>query len=119
VAAALAEPGRSLRQRIPEVYDGFNAMSRAATAEGELSTAMKEVIALVIGVAHQCDGCVSAHARKAARRGATPDQVAEALGVAIFMMGGPGTVYAAKAWDAFTEFSEHRSDGSAAQILDG
>jgi AhpD family alkylhydroperoxidase len=106
VSAELADPGRALKSLIPEVYDGFNAMSRAATAEGELTAAMKEVIALVIGVSHQCDGCVAAHARKAARRGATKQQVAEALGVAIFMMGGPGTVYAAKAWDAFTEFSE-------------
>ena len=110
VSAELAEPGRALRKRIPEVYDGFKAMSRAATAEGELSSAMKEVIALVMGVAHMCDGCVSVHARKAARRGATPGQVAEALGVAIFMMGGPGTVYAAKAWDAFTEFGETGGD---------
>jgi len=106
VAAELAEPGRALKQLIPEVYDGFNAMSRAATSDGELSAAMKETIALVLGVAQQCDGCISAHALKAARRGATKEHVAEALGVAIFMMGGPGTVYAAKAWDAFTEFSE-------------
>jgi AhpD family alkylhydroperoxidase len=105
VSAELADPGRALKKMIPEVYDGFSAMSRAATAEGTLTAAMKEVIALVMGVAQQCDGCVASHARKAARRGATPEQVAEALGVAIFMMGGPGTVYAAKAWDAYTEFT--------------
>jgi len=106
VSAELAEPGRSLKGMIPEVYAGFSAMSRAATAEGELSAAMKEIIALVMGVAHMCDGCVASHARKAARRGATRQQVAEALGVAIFMMGGPGTVYAAKAWDAYLEFEK-------------
>ncbi len=105
VSAELHEPGRSLKRMIPEVYDGFKAMRGAATAEGSLSTAIKEVIALVMAVAQQCDGCISAHARKAARRGATPEQVAEALGVAISMMGGPGTVYAAKAWDAYTEFT--------------
>lgn len=106
VSAELAEPGRALKALIPDVYDGFNSLSRAATSDGELSAAMKEVIALVMGVAQQCDGCVAAHARKAARRGATKQQVAEALGVAIFMMGGPGSVYAAKAWDAFEEFSD-------------
>ena len=106
VSAELADPAKALRDMIPEVYSGFNAMNKAATAEGELSSAMKEVIALVISVVDECDGCVAAHARKAARRGATREQVAEALGVAIFMMGGPGTVYAAKAWDAFTEFAE-------------
>ena len=106
VSAELAGPGRALKALIPEVYEGFNALNRAAVAEGELSAAMKEIIALVMGVAHMCDGCVAAHARAAARRGATQQQVAEALGVAIFMMGGPGSVYAAKAWDAFLEFSE-------------
>jgi AhpD family alkylhydroperoxidase len=105
VSAELAEPGRALKAMIPDVYEGFNALSRAATAtEGALSPAMKEVIALVMSVAHMCDGCVAAHARKAARRGASKEQVAEALGVTIFMMGGPGSVYAAKAWEAFNEF---------------
>ena len=107
VSAELAEPGRALKQLIPDVYDGFSALNRAATAtDGALDPAMKETIALVLGVAHMCDGCVAAHARKAARRGATKEQVAEALGVAIFMMGGPGSVYAAKAWEAFMEFYE-------------
>lgn len=107
LAADLAAPGRDLRARIPDVYGGFNTLSGAATGDGPvLSAAMKEVMALLLGVAQQCDGCIAAHARKAAHRGATPEQVAEALGVAIFMMGGPGTVYAAKAWQAFMEFSE-------------
>lgn len=106
VSAELAEPGRDLRSRIPDVYAGFHAMSRAATTAGALPTSMKEILALVLAVSQGCEGCIAAHARKAARRGATADEVAEALGVAIFMMGGPGTVYAAKAWEAFTEFSE-------------
>ena len=105
VSADLAGPARELRKLIPETYEGFAAMHKAAMAEGELSEAFKEMIALVIGVAIRCDGCVASHARKAVRRGATPEQVAEALGVAIMMMGGPGTVYASKAWDAYMEFA--------------
>ena len=67
---------------------------------------MKEVIALVIAVRDECDGCIAAHARGAARKGATPEQVAEALGVALLMMGGPGTVYGPRAWQAYHEFRE-------------
>ena len=37
---------------------------------------------------------------------ATEQEFAEALGVAIQMNGGPGTVYAPKAWDAYKEFKE-------------
>jgi AhpD family alkylhydroperoxidase len=67
---------------------------------------VKEIIALVLGVAEQCDGCIAAHARAAARKGATAQQVAEGLGVAMMMGGGPATVYAPRAWEAFKEFSE-------------
>lgn len=106
MSADLADSGRSLKTLIPDVYDGFGALHRAALADGEIPAALKEVIAVVIAVAQQCDGCIAAHSRTAVRRGATKQQLAEALGVAIFMMGGPGSVYAAKAWSAFNEFSE-------------
>ena len=47
----------------------------------------------------------STHERSAARRGATAEEVAEALGVTILMNGGPGTVHAPRAFEAFREFT--------------
>lgn len=72
--------------------------------EGALATVTKELIALAIAVVEKCDGCIAAHARGAARAGATREQVAEALGVAILMAGGPATVYGPRAYSAFCEF---------------
>ncbi|MBS1195722.1 MAG: alkylhydroperoxidase like protein AhpD family [Actinobacteria bacterium] len=104
VSAALADPSRSLRAAIPDTWGGFAQMHKEAMKEGVISAAMKEVIALVISVRDECDGCIAAHARGAARKGATPEQVAEALGVALTMMGGPGTVYGPRAWEAYQEY---------------
>jgi AhpD family alkylhydroperoxidase len=101
----LAAAGRRLRQAIPGVYEGYAALSRASMGDGALPAKVKELIALAIAVTRECDGCVSAHARSAARRGATAQEVAEALGVAILMNGGPGTVWGPRAYDAFAEFS--------------
>lgn len=53
--------------------------------------------ALDISIATHCDGCIASHARGAALAGATPEQVAETIGVAILMAGGPGTVYGPRA----------------------
>lgn len=106
VSKNLLEPTKSLREQIPETWSGFAALHRAAMAEGALSAAMKEIIALAISVRDECDGCVAAHARAAARKGATPEQVAEALGVCVLMMGGPGTIYGPKAWEAYLEFKD-------------
>lgn len=97
---------RALRQMIPEVYRAFNDMSGAALGAGALETKVKELMAMVVGVVHGCDGCIASHARGAARAGATREEVAEAVGVAIMMHGGPATVYGARAYDAFCEFAD-------------
>ena len=95
---------RALRQMIPEVYDGFGALSRAALGAGALEPKIKELIAMVIGVVQGCDGCIASHARGAVRAGATKQEAAEVIGVSIMMHGGPATIYGARAYDAFCEF---------------
>ena len=106
VQAALRDPALALRSQIPEVYAGYRNLHDAAFAEGSIDRKTKELIALAIATAQHCDGCMAAHARGAARSGATDAEVAEALGVSIQMMGGPGTVYAPRAFAAFREFAE-------------
>ncbi len=102
----LKEPLVDLRRRIPAVFEGYGALSKAVFANGALDAKTKELIALAIGVSKRCDGCIASHARAAVRHGATPEEAAEAIGVSILMNGGPGTVYAPKAMQAFLEFSE-------------
>jgi AhpD family alkylhydroperoxidase len=102
----LREPSRALRRAIPGVYDGYRQMHAAAYAAGALDEKTKELIALAIAVSKECDGCIASHARGAARTGATEAEVAEALGVAITMNGGPATVYGPRAFAAFREFAD-------------
>ena len=105
----LVEPTTSLREAIPEVWAGFGQLHTAAVAEGALPAKVKELMALAIAVVKQCDGCIAYHAKAAARRGATPEEVAEALGVALLMDGGTASVYGPRAWDAYGEFALPRS----------
>jgi AhpD family alkylhydroperoxidase len=97
---------RELRRAIPEVYAGFAELSKAALASGEVDAAIKELIAVAIGVVHGCDGCIAAHARAAVKAGATEQQAAEIIGVALMMAGGPATIYGARAFAAFREFAD-------------
>jgi AhpD family alkylhydroperoxidase len=106
----LREPTRSLRQAIPGAWDGFAQLHRDAVGEGALPAKVKELMALAIAVVKQCDGCIAYHAKAAARRGATPQEVAEALGVALLMDGGTASVYGPRAWEAYWEFAGHRAD---------
>jgi AhpD family alkylhydroperoxidase len=105
VTEDLRIPYRELTEAIPDVMSGYRALSTAAMADGVLSSRMKELIALAISITRECDGCISAHARGAARRGASLAEVTEMIGVAISMNGGPGTVWGPRALAAFKEYA--------------
>jgi len=101
---ALAPLARELRQHIPDVMKSFAGLATAAMAPGALDTKTKELMALAIAVSHRCDGCIASHARGSARHGATEAEVAEAIGVAVLMTGGPATVYGPRAFAAFLDY---------------
>jgi AhpD family alkylhydroperoxidase len=101
----LREPTRSLRNQVPAVWSAFTQLHEAALTDGALPARVKELIALTASVVKRCDGCIAYHAKAAARRGATEDEVGEALGVALLMDGGAATVYAPRAWAAYHEFA--------------
>jgi len=95
-----------LRKDIAPTMQGFSAMAQAATAAGALDKKTKELIALAIGVATRCDGCIGFHTEALAKLGASRAEVAETLGMAIYMGGGPSLMYAADAIGAFEQFSQ-------------
>jgi AhpD family alkylhydroperoxidase len=61
----------------------FSAL--AASRDGALDKRTKELIALAIGIAAHCDGCIGFHTEALVGVGATRQEVEEALGVAIYM----------------------------------
>ena len=114
VLQELKEPTRSLRHAIPDVWAGFTALHGAAMNAGHVPAHMKEAVALAISVVKRCDGCIAYHAKAAARAGATPEEIAEVLGVALLMDGGTASVYAPRAWDAYREFAAELAPAEAA-----
>lgn len=104
ITRALSANLRELRKEAGETMTGFSQMTAAAMKEGALDKKTKELIALALGVAARCDGCLGYHAEALVRLGATRAEVAETLGVAIQMGGGPSLMYAADAFAAFQQF---------------
>jgi len=96
---------RDLRHDIPDVMSAFAGLHTAVMAPGALDTKTKELMALALAVGMRCDGCIASHARGAAKQSATEAEVAEAIGVAVLMSGGPATVYGPRALAAFKEFA--------------
>lgn len=92
-----------LRKSVPEVSEGFSALAKGATKEGILNKKFKELIAISIAVSTRCDACIGFHVSAFIRHGGTREELMEALGMAVYMGGGPSLMYAANTIGAYDE----------------
>jgi len=83
---------------------GFSTMAVSATKDGALDKKTKELIALAIGVSTRCDGCIGFHTKTLVDLEVTKAEFEEALGMAVYMGGGPSLMYAADAMLAYEQF---------------
>jgi AhpD family alkylhydroperoxidase len=102
---------RNLRIGAPDLMKAFSSMATAAGAPGALDAKTKELIALAVSVAVRCDDCIAFHAKAAAQRGATREEILETLGMSVYMGAGPSVMYASHALAAFTQFDAEKSQG--------
>ena len=104
-AQAVVDGAGRLREAIPDTMRGFVTLGAGTSKAGALDAKLKELIALGISIAVRCDGCVAYHAKAARDRGASREEVAETIGVAIHMGGSPSMVYGAEALKAYDAFA--------------
>lgn len=97
---------RSLNRTIPETSKGFSTLTKAAKETGVLDVKVKEFVALGISIADRCDPCIGFHVAALVQAGASRQEVADVLGIAVQMGGGPSLMYAAKALEAYDQLSE-------------
>ena len=105
ITSRISENLAKLRADIPDTMKAFGGMAHAATRAGALDRKTKELIALALGVAAHCDGCIGFHVQTLVKLGATRAEIAEALGMAVYMGGGPSAMYAAEAFGAYEELT--------------
>ena len=87
----------TLGKAIPGSMGAFQKLMGEASKDGVLPAKIKELIAVAIAVDKGCGDCIVFHVANAKKHGASREELAETLGVAIEMGGGPGAVYAARA----------------------
>ena len=78
-----------MREQAPDMMNGFGGLFSKVMGEGSITVLEKELIAVAIGVAIQCQPCIKLHVKKCLDTGATKEQILEAASVAVMMGGGP------------------------------
>ena len=84
----------------PDTLSGYQALSNAGKKTGHLDAKTRELIALAVAVTTRCDGCITVHSAEALKHGASHEEIAEALGVAVALNAGAAMVYSARVLDA-------------------
>src|SRR5918997_4680910 len=77
-----------------ELWDKFMSWYSAVFAEGALTEREKALIALAVAHAVQCPYCIDAYTTGGLEKGATPEQMTEAVHVAAAIRGGASLVHA-------------------------
>ena len=84
----------------PATHEAFQNFSRAVFAEGALPEKTKQLIAVAVAHTTQCPFCIKGHTRLARRKGATPEEIMEAIWVAAEMRAGGAYAHATLALEA-------------------
>jgi AhpD family alkylhydroperoxidase len=97
------EIGERRKELAPHVHDAFEAFSRAVFAEGALPEKTKQLIAVAVAHTTQCPYCIQGHTKLAHRKGATDEEIMEAIWVAAEMRAGGAYAHSTLALEQLTK----------------
>ena len=84
----------------PDTVRGYQTLSAANAKIGKLDEKTRQLISLAVAVTVKCDGCIVVHSEAALKAGASKEEIAEALGVAVAMNAGAALIYSTRVLDA-------------------
>ena len=79
---------RKLRDLRPNLFKAFMEFDSKVFEEGALNVKTKELIAVAAGHITQCPYCIDTHTKRAVAAGATEEEVAESIFVAMALRAG-------------------------------
>jgi len=108
----LAAGVKQVGQLSPDTVKGYLELTSAGNKKSLLGAKVRELISLAVAVTLRCDGCIMVHTEAALRHGATDEEIAEALGVAVAMNAGATLVYSTRVLDAALTFRSAAAPGT-------
>ena len=90
----LPGPFEKFTKEFPAVFEGYDAMGKAAHAGGPLDAKTREFVKLGMSIGARLEGATHSHVRKAPAAGATAKEIRHATVLAISTLGLPTTIMA-------------------------
>ena len=100
-------PSKEVSQRrkdlAPEIYAAFQSFSQRVFADGALPSKTKELIAVAVAHVTQCPHCIRSPTKSAILKGASSQEIMDAIWVAAEMRAGAASAYSALAIDEMSK----------------
>jgi AhpD family alkylhydroperoxidase len=90
----------------PHTHEAFEAFSKAVFADGALPEKTKQLIAVAVAHTTQCPYCIQGHTKLAHRKGASDEEIMEAVWVAAEMRAGGAYAHSTLALGVLGELSK-------------
>ena len=107
------EMHRQRRELAPATAAAFKAFSESVFAEGALSSKMKDLIAVALAHVTQCPYCIRGHTASAMRKGATEQEVMEAIWVAAEMRAGGAYAHSNLALETMNQVAANKAQSGS------
>jgi len=83
----------------PASMDAWRNFSKTVFQEGALPEKTKQLIAIAVAHVTQCPYCIRSHTKQALNKGATQEEIMEAIWIAVEMRAGAAVAHSALAID--------------------
>ena len=94
----------------PDIHAAFRAFGQKVFADGALPGKTKQLIAVAVAHVTQCPYCIKGHTELALGKGATEQELMEAIWVAAEMRAGAAYAHAALALDTMNRVASRQAD---------
>ena len=85
-----------------DLFTSFLTFNQKVFEQGKLSDKMKELVAVACALITRCPYCIEAHTKKAKQLGATDEEIAECIFVAVAMNAGASFAHSCISMEALT-----------------
>lgn len=107
-----AENARARADATPDNIDAWRQFSRTVFKAGALDEKTKQLIAIAVAHVTQCPYCIRSHTPQALKKGATREEIMEAVWIAAEMRAGAAYAHSVMAMDEILK-AENPEDKSA------
>lgn len=98
------------RELIPETMEAWLEFNKAVFKDGAIPSVTKELIAVAVAHTTQCAYCIESHTKAALRKGASEEELMEAIWVAAEMRAGGAYAHSAVALKVMEDHGKNNDE---------